>query len=271
MNTTFAVRVRGVQAKLAERAAAACFRLIESIEEQLSRYLPGSDISRINGLRRGESLLVAETTHRCLLRAFEAGSRTAGLFDVTLGARTWEDAEDTAVAGRLEIDPRRPRVHCREAGRQLDLGGIGKGFALGECLLLLQDHGVAELLLSAGGSTHLAWGPSPWRIRNGPGPEEAFDLAACAWSVSGEAIQGAHVIHPDTAGPADYAFRRVGVMHPDPALADAFSTAALLMSPGELEDFASSLEPGCRVFAWPREGGAVRKLDAPSRESEVPS
>jgi hypothetical protein len=41
------------------------------------------------------------------------------------------------------------------------------------------------------------------------------------------------------------------------------------MSPGELEDFASSLEPGCRVFAWPREGGAVRKLDAPSRESEV--
>jgi len=186
---------------------------------------------------------------------------------VTLGARSWQGAADRPLAGCLEVEPERPRVHCREAGRQLDLGGIGKGFALGECASLLRNDGVTEALLSAGGSTHLAMGSSTWPIRSGPHPEEALKLKAAAWSVSGEAVQGAHVIHPDTAGPADYAFCRVGVMHPDPALADAFSTAALLMPLDELKVFVFSLEPGCLVLAWPREGDAVVRLASSNRET----
>lgn len=271
MNTVFTVRIRECDPQAAERAAGACFRRIEAIEDCLSRYRPGTDVARVNRLASGQSLLVSETTHQCLLLALEAADRTGGLFDPTLGSRTRNEGERGPLCGRLELLPDRPLVTCREAGREIDLGGIGKGFALRECLPLLEDYGVREALLSAGASTHFAVGTSSWPIHTGAEGRTLVELSAAAWSTSGEAVQGVHVVHPDPATPSAGPFKRIGLRHADPALADAFSTAACLMEEGELQAFVRTLEPGTRVQAWKRAGGPPLELAPPESGSCLPA
>ena len=63
---------------------------------------------------------------------------TQGLFDITLGKQIEHQkrrstGESPTLGGTLALDPDRPVIHCIEAGREIDLGGIGKGFAL-DCL-----------------------------------------------------------------------------------------------------------------------------------------
>ncbi|MEM7699912.1 MAG: FAD:protein FMN transferase [Verrucomicrobiota bacterium] len=247
MNTLFAVRTRHLDAKTARRLAGNCFNRLEALEALLSRYRHDSDVSRINQLKAGESLLISDTTHTCLQRSVEATERTAGLFDVTLGAQTRSTGESssettTPILGQLTLSPTRPEVICNEPGREIDLGGIGKGFALDEMATILLDLGASSALISCGASTHLAIGEESWQLSlRGDCENRSIELIDQALSASGIGEQGAHVVHPDTGSSPDYHFKRVWVIGPNAALADAFSTASLIMAPAELDDFAASV------------------------------
>ena len=52
--------------------------------------------------------------------------------------------------GPFVIAPDRPFISCEEAGREIDFGGIGKGFALDKMKSLMIDWGIKAALLSAG-------------------------------------------------------------------------------------------------------------------------
>ena len=219
MNTLFHVRFAEPPPGAAALAGA-CFDEVERLEALLSRYRPDSDISRLNGLEGGASLLVDETTHEVLLRAMALHVATGGLFDVTLGAGASPDA-------RWSVSPDRPSVTRVRPGRQLDLGGIGKGFALDCMARFLADHGSFNVLLSAGASTHLACGTRAWPTRLGDS-ETLLELRDAALSASGSTLQGAHVLGPDGVAPTCYPHRRVWVAADDAGTADAWSTACLL-------------------------------------------
>lgn len=62
------------------------------------------------------------------------------------------------------IDDARPQVHCLEGGREINFGGIGKGYALDVMAELCRQWGIPAGLLCAGASTQLAFGNSPWPI-----------------------------------------------------------------------------------------------------------
>lgn len=245
MNTVFTFRFRGVDAACAGSAAGACIIELEQLEGLLSRYREGSDVARINALAAGQILFVSERCHECLMLAARAQQETGGLFDATQGAlyehgKRGHPGAVPKQRGILRIDPARPLLVCEEPGCLVDLGGIGKGFALDRLATTLRELGVADALLSAGASTHLALAGGAWSVRLSPGDwAEHFPLRGAALSVSGTAIQGAHVIHP-FAESKKAAFRRLWLVHPIAALADAFSTAALLMMPEELEEFRRS-------------------------------
>jgi len=244
MNTEFSLRIRHPDKSLAGDAAGACFAQLETIENLLSRYRPDSDISRINHLTEGESLYIDEQTHACLLQAMEACAATGGLFDISLGAHTRGGAssEKIETAGQLEILPDRPLVNCHRAGRQLDLGGIGKGYALDQLALILDSYQIDSALIGAGASTLLAIGQHTWPV-NLIGDKESIKikLKGQALSASGIGIQGAHVIHPATLRPPDYRYQRVWITTPTAAQADAFSTACLLMDDESLTIFVNDL------------------------------
>lgn len=249
MNTLFTVRMHCGDRRSAAAAAGMAFRLLEELEAALSRFRPDSEISRINALQAGESLLLSELTRDCLAIAFEAGRITDGLFEIALPDPVYPDGTD----GAYQLDPDRPRITCIRPGRRIDVGGIGKGFALDRMAAVLRELGIASALISAGDSTHLATGPDAWEIAPaGSAEPRRVALRQEALSTSGLDVQGAHIVHPDTGAPPPYAFRRVWVRHASAALADACSTACMVMDAAELDAFSAARAADYAILTLPR-------------------
>lgn len=245
MNTQFSLRIVHPNRDRALLVAGACFRELDRMEACLSRYREDSDVARINTMSAGETLLIEEETYACLKLALAAGTATAGLFDVTLGAQIEHrkqniEGDPPPLLGKIELAPERPLVGCVEPGRQIDLGGIGKGFGLDRMGEVLRQHDIDVALLSCGASTLLALGPEGWPVvLRGDGCERKLELCNEALSASGTEFQGAHVLHPETVEYA-YAFRRVWVLADSAAIADAFSTACLVMKAEEIREFQAT-------------------------------
>ena len=264
MNTTFTLRLRGIDESAASAMAGECFEQIDYMESRLSRFMEGSDVSRINRMRAGETLYLSETCHQCLLLALNAHAETGGLFDITLGSRIeyWKSGGQGPVpslAGRLTIHPDVPAVTCEEPGREIDLGGIGKGFALDQLRQLLGEWGADDALLTAGASSMLAFGPSGWPVElTGDQDSVSLLLTNQSLSVSGTGIQGGHIVHPGgpEAMPASPC-SRIWVTAPSATLAEIWSTSLMLIELGYIPEFVSGNAGITGVFA-DREGRVAR-------------
>ena len=246
MMTTFTLRICGKDESLVRSLACECFELIDELERKLSRYHQGGDVSRINAMSAGETLHLSEECHECLLIAMEASVRTGGLFDPTLGAliehrKSDLEGELPQPTGTLVVHPDSAMVFCETPGRVIDLGGIGKGFTLDRLGDFLKGWEVESALLSAGASTHLAIGSATWPIDlAGDHHHHYVSLNNEALSASGTSIQGAHIVHPDQEKAHDQQETpehptRIWASSPTAALADAWSTALMLIPPEELQ------------------------------------
>ena len=255
MKTTFRIFVSGGDRPLVDSAVSEAFQKLEDLEGLLSRYVPGSDISRINVMRAGETLFLSNDCDQCLRLAIEASVATGGRFDPCIGALIdavkLSTGEGGEVRGIVSLDPCRPMVSCIEEGRIFDLGAIGKGYAL-ECMAsILSEHGIEKALLTSGASTILALGPIDWPIDlTHSGGSRRLMLRQAALGASGSSQQGAHIVNPHDGFPARH-FQSLWVVHPRAPFADAFSTACFVMSPAEIGDFTKSLPPGCQVLSDP--------------------
>lgn len=229
MHTVFKLRFGGEPTTPPAILAGECFRLLDELEALLSRFRPDSDVARIRQLQAGEPLWVAETTADCLRVALQAHVETDGLFDAAI-------PEPGEPRGELQIHPEKPFVQCTRPPCRIDLGGIAKGFALDQMAARLKSLGCRSALLSAGASTHLAYGPDSWPLRVAATGKQ-YRLRNAALSHSGVAQQGSHVRHPDTGLAPAYAREQVTLQADSAARADAYSTAALLMDAGELDRF----------------------------------
>ena len=265
MATSFKLSLSDCPEDIASSAAAAIFADIDELEEEISRYQPGSDLTAIKSLTAGQSLQIGLATYDCLSLAQDVATATNNAFDCAV-ANLWEawrtpsgslaEPEKTALADalarsgsqRFTLDPNGMTitVHCDHLG--LDLGGIGKGYALDQAAeILLEDFGITRALLNAGESTVLALQPpegaASWVIGAGA-PGQSHPLTDGALSGSGFSVQGSHIIDPRTGRPAPLLPDRehVWAIAPTAALADALSTAFMVMSPEETATFCKTLD-----------------------------
>lgn len=243
MKTTFILRIVSDDAKLAQDVAHTAIVLLDEIEMTLSRYIEGSDVFRINHMETGQKLFISQTCYDCLRLAAEAHEHTGGLFDITLGTLIEHQKNKAAgsvpsLSGTLSIDPDRPAITCVTAGREIDLGGIGKGYALDQLKILLEDWGIESALLCAGASTQLAFGSATWPIElSGDHNQQTIKLNNQALSASGISIQGSHIVSPHKCRAPNYHFKRAWILQPNAALADAWSTALMLIDVEQLRTF----------------------------------
>lgn len=238
----------------AQGVAALVFREVDRLEEELSRFKPSSDVWRINGLRAGESVYVDYATIDCLMLAKAAHEATNGAFDATAGPlmTCWRNPDGSSrtpseqelgQARRsvgmdlIEIDPAETRVSVKADYMTIDLGAVGKGYALDQAVRILEEQEVAGALLNAGASTILAWGltPSPdgWQLDLDLSPPVMIGLKDSALSCSGFDVQGAHIMDPRTGHPVPAEDKRWYLQAPTAALSDALSTAFVVMSADE--------------------------------------
>ena len=176
-----------VDAAYARQVADAVFAEVDRLEDDLSRYKPGSDIWRINHLRAGEQCRIGMAARDCLQLAFAVHAETGGAFDITIGRlmdifRHNDGTPRTPSAQELEEARQRIGPHIvslDDSGMlsatvdlpALDLGALGKGYALDQAVTVLHDHGIHHALLNAGSSTVLGLGHPPdaegWTVHAG--------------------------------------------------------------------------------------------------------
>src|SRR2546426_11487739 len=209
MATRFEIVLHGENEVSLRAAAEEALDEIERLDAQLSLYNPTSEISHINARASHGPLRVEPTLFRLLQHAQRLSRETEGAFDITVAPlmRCWgfmrgagklpspaEVAEARSKAGMhlLELNENDFTVRAARAGVMLDLGSIGKGYALERATELLREAGVTSGLLHGGTSTVCAIGAPPdanaWNVAvphpdfaartisgAGPGLNEAID------------------------------------------------------------------------------------------------
>lgn len=239
MATTFEVAVEGPDPAYLRQAAAAAFRELERLETELSRFVESGDIGRVNRLRRGESAAISDDALRCLMSAAELAEATRGAFDPAYLSE--RDGGEPADQPAFTLDPDAHVLTSRVAALRIDLGAIGKGYALDRMAEVLEEWGVVQACLSSGGSTVLALdgpgGKPGWPVTlGGDGAPLEIHLRRRALSGSGTAVKGRHLVDPRTRAPAART-TRTWALAPSAAVSDALSTAFFVMTDAEVGAF----------------------------------
>jgi FAD:protein FMN transferase len=190
----------------ADAAAAAVFEWLREVDARFSTYRADSEISRLNC---GE--LALEGAHRdvrdVLARCEELRVGTRGRFDMR-------------YAGGDAVDP----------------SGLVKGWAVDRAAQLLEERGVRNYAVNAGGDMRVSGRAVPelaWRIgiqhplRHGA-VAAVVETTHLAVATSGEYARGQHVLDPES-GRAPSGVLSVTITGPDLATADAYATAAFAM------------------------------------------
>ena len=245
MATRFEVHVAGQPAAYAAQASAAAFAELDRLEGLLSRYQESSEISCINRLPPGGSMRVSPDTFDCLEVALRMHALTGGAFDPTLGRATLGAAEAADLPrGLLELDPSALTATVRNAEVALDLGAIGKGFALDRMAVVLREWEVTHALLVGGGSSVMALEPPPsapgWEVTLGSGAlRRSLWLDRQSVGSSGTSVKGQHILDPLTLSPPVHVHRTWAICD-SAAESDALSTAWMCLSTEEIEEICAS-------------------------------
>ena len=232
MAATYEILVDGGDSIYAGQATEEAFRELDRLEAKLSRFDETSDVSQINHAATGVPVAVGYDTFACIRLALFVSKETNGAFDVTSPDCDFGSVD--LVEGELSVALRRP-------GASIDLGGIGKGYALDRMSEILGRWDVNRSLLIAGGSTVLAMdAPAQeqgWPIQFG-GREHSrqLKLCHCSFSGSGLAVKGEHIVDPRSGIPVP-ARKRAWALAPTAALSDALSTAFMIMERTSIEVF----------------------------------
>ena len=157
------VRVPEAEPARATAALGRAFLALAEVERALSAFLPESDIGRFNAAPAGFEVLLSDDAARVLGAACALARESAGLFDVSLGTGpgAWSLSEGEGGC----------RLRKHSPGVRLDLGGIGKGFAVDRAFEALFDElarGPEEpaCWVNAGGDLRVSGVELPVRLRD---------------------------------------------------------------------------------------------------------
>jgi thiamine biosynthesis lipoprotein len=268
-------------------AAQAVLDLIDELEDQLSVFREHSEVSRLNQLAPSEDVIVEGRLFDLLSLASTITRETRGAFDIATGAliKTWgfykRAGRLPSVAERIEamnrtgmrhviLDRERLMVRYLRQGLEINLGGIGKGYALDRAAELLRnDWQISSALLHGGTSSVLAVGCPPGQVngwivslRHPSDPGSAIGdvrLNNRALGTSAATYQHfeyngrklGHLLDPRKGWPAE-GLLQVSATAPTAAEADALSTAFFVMGLEETRVY-------CRTH--PEIGAVVVTLD----------
>jgi FAD:protein FMN transferase len=262
MGTMFEIVAYHEPRAVGERAVAAALDEISRLDDVLSDYNKDSEVSRLVREGRKAAVTVDPALFEVLEESLVISRRSGGVFDVTIAPvlRAWREAREQdrqptegeiAAAKRCvgydKIELSAPnQVRLRSDCVEIDLGAIGKGYALDRGMAVLKEAGVRHASVNAGNSSIGAIGHPPgksgWPVLLGAALKGRKTLLLRDQFVSTSSQSPAgHIVDPRSGGPARTPLA-VSVVAPRGSTSDALSTALLLMSadagPAMLPHFA---------------------------------
>lgn len=285
MATRFEIVLHGTNATMLRAAGEEALDEIARLESQLSLYRPTSEIARVNARAAYEAVRVTPPVFKLLRHARDLSNACAGTFDITVAplVRCWgfmggtgqpADSKQLAEAcqcigmSHVHFDDARQTIQFDREGVMVDLGAIGKGYAIDRAVDLLRDAGVESALIHGGTSTVYGLGKpmenTAWKIAIADGApnyisasslptvtleDEALSVSA-VWGrfFEKEGKTLGHVIDPRTGEPCQSA-QLAAIITKSATDSDALSTALLVLGP-EGEKSLKQTFPQLRTFLF---------------------
>ncbi len=273
--------------EIAERLSRESAREAERLENVFSLYRSDSELSRLN--RTGALASPAPEMVELLGICRSCWQLTDGLFDPTVqplwqclkkhfsqpspapegpSRADWDAALEKIGFNHVLFNAE--RIAFAKPGMALTLNGIAQGYVTDRVIGLLRDAGVTEALVDMGEYRVIGGQPDgkPWRIgvadlEAAASPEEFIDIRDQALATSSfagfqfeESGRFNHLLNPRT-GYSAALYRRVTVVAPSAAMADALATAFSLMEPRQIEKTLEEL-PDVFAYTVSRSGKNIR-------------
>jgi len=262
MGTVFEIAAYDQTSEHASVALESAFQEIVRVDNLLSNYKTDSALSHLNRSAHFHAEKVPSDLYRVVEESVRFSRLSGGKFDISIaplvdlwkagiageGAPTLAKQQAAkACVGYEKIELIPPdQITFHSSCMRLDLGAIGKGYAVDRAAEVLQSSGIHNALINAGGSTILAMGSPPgqsaWLVHlRDPShqvdpqvmlkDESVSTSEQTAPSLLGNDAAG-HIIDPDTGTPLRTEFA-VSVIAQTGTLSDALSTTSLLLGPAK--------------------------------------
>lgn len=242
--------------------AEAALDVIDELEDQLTVFRKHSEVSRLNRQAFEAPVSLESRLFELLQHAAGLTRDTQGAFDIAIGTliKAWgfyrregrvppprDKANALQASGMRHVILDSKQIRFLRRGLEINLGSIGKGYALDRAALLLKEQfGIKSAMLQAGGSSMLAIGCPPgnllgWRVairhpHQSDRPLGTVCIADRALATTAATYQSfeyngrryGHVLDPRTGEPVE-GVASASALAPDATTADALSTAFFVM------------------------------------------
>lgn len=244
MATRFSIRIHHSDKIYAARFAQAIFEQIDALENTLSRFVEHSEVSRFNRWPPEKPFFVSDEVFRCIELAESVRVLSGGAFDICLRQGFPANPSDQP---RVVLDHSSQAITRTHEFVKVDLGGIGKGMAMESIRGIADEWEIADWIAHGGFSSVLAMGSANedqqgWPVRLAGNTTRTLYLVDQAIGASGTEEKGTHIFDP-RSGKAETLHSRIWVVGPNAAIADALSTAFMLLDEATirnmLEHYAS--------------------------------
>ena len=259
MDTYMSITANGTDAQAAVNAAQA---EVYTLENELSRNLPASEISKINAQSGLLPVTVSQETFDIIADAVSYSEKTNGAFDITIAPvmdiwgftdskfRVPSASEIQAVLPlvnwqKIILDKTKLTVELPVKGMALDLGGIAKGYSSDKVQAVMRGYNITSALISLGGNVAVfgtkADG-SLWKIAiTDPAAPDSYIGVLNATDVSvitsggyernfiQNGITYIHIMDPALGTPVKSDLLSVSIVSADGVQGDSLSTALFVM------------------------------------------
>ena len=258
MGTAIHIELWHTDKNIAEKSINRVFTEMRRIDTLMSPFKKNSELSLINHQAEKQPLKISTELFNLIQQAIKFSELSNGAFDITFASvgqlydyrkKITPSAKEISANLKainyknIKLNQNKQTIFFTQAGTRIDLGGIAKGHAVDNAIKILQQLGITQAMVSAGGDTRIIGDKQgrPWFVgirdpRKKNASAVILPLSQTAISTSGDYeryfiknnIRHHHIIEPRT-GDSARELRSVSILGPDSTTTDALSTTVFIL------------------------------------------